>query len=243
MSSFNKKVTSVPSFRLISVRQKSLFLLVVASIFVSDTFAESFPGGMNYRAIAEVSGLARHRASLDSFNPVAADDGTTGTFRVVLEEPEAGKIHGGIGNLRGWAIASDGIEKVEIWTDGVYSFDVPYGGARGDVAGAFPDVANSAESGFSMAYSYSNLSAGAHSISAVAYNASGVTHESVAQFEVVKFSEDFISGANAVDLSGGSCTASGDQISLVDALVSGTLYDLVLEWRKAEQGFEIVEIR
>ena len=243
MSSFNKKVTSVPSFRLISVRQKSLFLLVVASIFVSDTFAESFPGGMNYRAIAEVSGLARHRASLDSFNPVAADDGTTVTFRVVLEEPVAGEIHGGIGNLRGWAIASDGIEKVEIWTDGVYSFDVPYGGVRGDVAGAFPDVANSTESGFSMAYSYSNLSAGAHSIRAVAYNASGVTHESVAQFEVVKFSEDFISGANAVDLSGGSCTASGDQIALVDALVSGTLYDLVLKWRVAEQGFEIVEIR
>ena len=233
----------MPSFRLISVRQKSLFLLVVASIFVSDTFAESFPGGMNYRAIAEVSGLARHRASLDSFNLVAADDGTTGTFRVVLEEPVAGEIHGGIGNLRGWAIASDGIEKVEIWTDGVYSFDVPYGGARGDVAGAFPDVANSAESGFSMAYSYSNLSAGAHSISALAYNASGVTHESIAQFEVVKFSEDFISGANAVDLSGGSCTASGDQISLVDALVSGNLYDLVLKWRVAEQGFEIVEIR
>lgn len=243
MSSFNKKVTSVPSFRSISVRQKSLFLLVVASIFVSDTFAESFPGGMNYRAIAEVSGLARHRASLDSFNPVAADDGTTGTFRVVLEEPVAGEIHGGIGNLRGWAIASDGIEKVEIWTDGVYSFDVPYGGVRGDVAGAFPDVANSTESGFSMAYSYSNLSAGAHSIRAVAYNASGVTHESVAQFEVVKFSEDFISGPNAVDLSGGSCTASGDQIALVDALVSGTLYDLVLKWRVAEQGFEIVEIR
>ena len=233
----------MPSFRLISVRQKSLFLLVVASIFVSDTFAESFPGGMIYRAIAEVSGLARHRASLDSFNPVAADDGTTGTFRVVLEEPVAGEIHGGIGNLRGWAIASDGIEKVEIWTDGVYSFDVPYGGVRGDVAGAFPDVANSTESGFSMAYSYSNLSAGAHSIRAVAYNASGVTHESVAQFEVVKFSEDFVSGANAVDLSGGSCTASGDQIALVDALVSGTLYDLVLKWRVAEQGFEIVEIR
>ena len=87
------------------------------------------------------------------------------------------------------------------------------------------------------------LSAGAHSISAVAYDASGLTQESVAQFEVVKFSEDFISGADAVDLSGGSCTASGDQIALVDALVSGTLYDLVLKWREAEQGFEIVEIR
>jgi hypothetical protein len=111
------------------------------------------------------------------------------------------------------------------------------------VAGAFPDVAKSAESGFSMAYSYSNLSAGAHSISAVAYSTLGTTVESIAQFEVVKFNEDFIRGADAVDLSGGSCTASGDQISVVDALVNGTLYDLVLKWRVAEQGFEIVEIR
>ena len=60
---------------------------------------------------------------------------------------------------------------------------------------------------------------------------------------MVKFSDEFIRGATAVDFSGGSCTASGDQISLVDALVSGTLYDLVLKWRVAEQGFEIVEIR
>ncbi|MDA9667151.1 Ig-like domain-containing protein [Luminiphilus sp.] len=229
--------------RLISVHVVSVFVLILVPFFSNNTSADSFPGGVSHKASVGASGLTQYRASLDSFNPVAADGDTTGTFRVVLEEPVSGEIHGGIGNLRGWAIASDGIEKVEIWTDGVYSFDVPYGGARGDVAGAFPDVANSAESGFSMAYSYGNLSAGAHSISAVAYNASGVTHESVAQFEVVKFSEDFISGANAVDLSGGSCTASGDQISLVDALVSGTLYDLVLKWRVAEQGFEIVEIR
>jgi hypothetical protein len=174
---------------------------------------------------------------------MAAENDTTGTFRVVLEEPVAGEIHTGVGNLRGWAIASDGIDKIEIWIDGVYSFDVPYGGARGDVASAFSDVADSTESGFSMAYTYSNLSAGAHVISAVAYDALGVMKESIAEFEVVKFSEDFISGANAVDLSGGSCTASGDQISVMDALVSGTLYDLVLKWRKAEQGFEIVEIR
>lgn len=233
----------MPPLRFISARVVSGFLLISAPLFISNTSADSFPGGMNHRTSVEASGLTRYRASLPPSNPMAADDETTGTFRVVLEEPVAGEIHTGVGNLRGWAIASDGIEKIEIWIDGVYSFDVPYGGARGDVAGAFPDVAKSAESGFSMAYSYSTLSAGAHSISAVAYDASGLTKESIAQFEVVKFSEDFISGADAVDLSGGSCTASGDQIALVDALVSGTLYDLVLKWRVAEQGFEIVEIR
>ena len=108
----------------------------------------------------------------------------------------------------------------------------------------FADVAQvGCSRDFQWRTAIARLSAGAHSISAVAYDASGLTEESIAQFEVVKFSEDFISGADAVDLSGGSCTASGDQIALVDALVSGTLYDLVLKWRVAEQGFEIVEIR
>ena len=221
----------MPSLCLIVARVASVLLLTSASFFISHAGADSFQGG------------ASHRLSVEASATTQPSNETTGTFRVVLEEPVSGEIHGGVGNLRGWAVASDGIEKVEIWTDGVYSFDVPYGGARGDVASAFADVAKSAQSGFSMAYSYSNLSAGAHTISAVAYDASGLTQESIAQFEVVKFSEDFISGANAVDLSGGSCTASGDQISVVDALVSGTLYDLVLKWRVAEQGFEIVEIR
>ena len=55
----------------------------------------------------------------------------------MLEEPVAGEIHGGVGNLRGWAVATDGIDKIEIMIDGVYAFDAPYGGARGDVGGAF----------------------------------------------------------------------------------------------------------
>ena len=58
------------------------------------------------------------------------------TLRVVLEEPVAGETHGGVGNLRGWAVASEGIEKIEIWIDGAYAFDAPYGGARGDVRAA-----------------------------------------------------------------------------------------------------------
>ena len=45
------------------------------------------------------------------------------TLRVVLEEPVAGETHGGVGNLRGWAVASEGIEKIEIWIDGAYAFD------------------------------------------------------------------------------------------------------------------------
>ena len=165
------------------------------------------------------------------------------TLRVVLEEPVAGETHGGVGNLRGWAVASEGIEKIEIWIDGAYAFDAPYGGARGDVRAAFPDVSDSEKSGFSLAYAYSTLTAGAHTISAVAHGRAGESRESLASFDVVKFEEDFISDPNAVNLDGVACSARADEFLLTDALVSGTLYDIVLKWRTAEQGFEIVEIR
>ena len=174
---------------------------------------------------------------------------TTATFvtasdvlRVMLEEPVAGETHGGVGNLRGWAVASEGIEKIEIWIDGAYAFDAPYGGSRGDVGGAFPEVSDSGKSGFSLAYAYSNLSPGSHTISAVAHTTAGNTRESAANFSVVKFKDAFISGSDAVDLSGTSCEAAGDEVSASNAVIGGDTYDMVLDWRTAEQGFEIVEI-
>jgi len=173
----------------------------------------------------------------------AATTSADSTLRVVLEEPVAGETHGGVGNLRGWAVASEGIEKVEIWIDGAYAFDAPYGGARADVGAAFPDVSGSDRSGFSLAYAYSTLTAGAHTILAVARDGAGDSRESLANFDVVKFEEDFISDPNAVSLGEATCSASDDEFLLTDALVSGALYDIVLKWRTAEQGFEIVEIR
>jgi hypothetical protein len=85
-------------------------------------------------------------------------------FKVHLEEPVKGQVHSGIGSLRGWAIAEDGIERVEVYIDGNYAYDAPYGGPRGDVEEKFPEIDGSGQSGFSMAFSYSNLSFGQHTI-------------------------------------------------------------------------------
>ena len=163
--------------------------------------------------------------------------------RVALEEPVAREIHTGVGNIRGWAVASDGITKVEIWIDGVYAFDAPYGGARGDVGSAFPDVEDSENSGFGAAFNYSNLSAGSHSIKAVAYTGAGETKESTKRFEVVRFPSPYIAAADAVDLNAASCSVESDEITIVDALIEDDVYNLTLKWRTAEQGFEIIEIR
>ena len=161
-----------------------------------------------------------------------------------MEEPVNGEIHSGVGNLRGWAVASSGITKVEIFVDGVYEFDAPYGAARGDVGGAFPDVENATNSGYSLSYAYSLLSAGEHTITAVAHSESGATKEQSNTFTVVKFrSSDYITDPNAVDLNEASCSLEGDEIEVIDSMIDGLIYDLKLKWRTAEQGFEIIEVR
>ena len=34
----------------------------------------------------------------------------------------------GIGMIRGWAVSSDAIERVEVFVDGEYLYDIPHGG-------------------------------------------------------------------------------------------------------------------
>ncbi|MDA9941644.1 Ig-like domain-containing protein [Luminiphilus sp.] len=191
------------------------------------------PGSANYDAFSQYIEL------------VSADDEppNSAIHRVALEEPVATQAHTGVGNLRGWAVATEGITKVTILIDGVYAFDAPYGGSRGDVGGAFPDVPNATDSGFSLAFNYSSLQAGAHTITAVAHTPAGATKESSADFQVVRFDSQFITGDDAVNLSNATCLLAADQISIVDAAVDGAILDLLLKWRTAEQGFEIVEIR
>jgi len=164
-------------------------------------------------------------------------------LRLALEEPLNGEIHMGIGNLRGWAVASSGITKVEVLVDGAYVYDAPYGGQRGDVGGAFSEIEGSDKSGFSLAYNYSALSAGEHTIDVVAYSESGDIERKSATFNVVKFAVNFISDPNAVNLNSATCSLAGDAIKLFDAYVDDFVYDVTLKWRKPEQGFEIIEIR
>ena len=191
------------------------------------------PGSSNYDAF---------ESYVELLNP-ADEPANNAIHRVALEEPVAGQAHTGVGNLRGWAVATEGIAKVTILIDGVYDSDAPYGGRRNDVGSAFTDVPNATESGFSLAFNYSDLEAGPHTITAVSYTLNGATKESSAEFEVVRFDSSFITGDDAVNLNNASCMVEAAQISIVDATVEGAILDLLLKWRKAAQGFEIVEIR
>ena len=188
------------------------------------------------------------RREEDWFSFTKTDGGVAGessdaVFRLSLEEPIDGQIHMGVGNLRGWAVSSEDITRVEILVDGVSQFDAPYGGNRTDVGDAFPDIPNSSKSGFSLAFNYSGLTLGQHTVTAIAHTTGGQTLESSATFQVVRFDEEFIPGDDAVDLTDSGLTATGNEITITDVIVDGAVHDLILKWRPAEQGFEIIEIR
>lgn len=188
------------------------------------------------------AGAARFETGLAAASSSGVSNSGSG-LRVALEEPVQGEPHMGVGNLRGWAVAEKGIDRVEVSIDGAYAFDAPYGGNRADVGGAFPDIPASQKSGFSLAYNYSNLSRGEHVISVTAFDSIGNEKTASSTFSVVRFDSSFISSPDAVDLDNATCRVEGDEISLVDVLIEGALYDLAAKWRTAEQGFEIIEIR
>ena len=163
------------------------------------------------------------------------------TFALSLEEPVDGTVHSGVGNLRGWAVADDGITKVDIFVDGQLFQSAPYGGVRADVGGAFPDVVGSGESGFSLAYNYGDLEPGVHTILARAETSTGGVLESSSTFTTTRPGQAFIPGVDAVDLSSASCSINqGRSVRIEDITIDGGgPWDAFLEWRPAAQGFVV----
>ena len=175
------------------------------------------------------------------FEPTGSSEPVS-SLRVNLEEPAVDLVHMGIGNLRGWAISSAGIRKVEAFLDGELLGEIPYGGAREDVGRVFPDIDDSDQSGFSMSFNYSGLSAGTHTIEVVAHSFDNKTASDSAQFETVRFDKEFIGAGEVINLNAATSVLTNDQIRVENISIAGKYYNLLLRWRTAEQGFEIVEI-
>jgi len=152
-------------------------------------------------------------------------------------------VYSGIGNIQGWAISADGIDRIELFLDGQYWTNPPYGGQRTDVRDAYPNVANSENSGFTMAYGYSNLSAGQHTIMARAISSLGEIREQSSSFEVKKFHKLFIFPDEIVDPSQADLVHDGSRILINNIVVAGELFNISLEWRTATQDFAIVDIQ
>jgi hypothetical protein len=209
----------------------------------SQRLLSSIRGGSGHPGGAQVpEGTATYNLFVEYVTLLTTPDEPDPVFRATLEEPINGEIHSGVGNLRGWAVSSAGIKRVEIEIGGA-TFEAPYGSDRGDVGAAFPDVTDSAQSGFSLAYAYSLLDAGEHTAVLRATNNNDEVLEVTSTFTVAKFNTDFVLPTDEVNLGNASCAVSGDEISIVDGSIAGTLYDFTMKWRTAEQGFEIIDVR
>ena len=163
-------------------------------------------------------------------------------LRLVIEEPVDGAVHSGVGLIRGWAVSSNTIERIEVFVDGEYRFDVPHGGMRGDVGRLFPEIPDSENAGYASAVNYSGLTIGEHEISIKVTDSFGSVFERKAIFDVTRFHKGFIRKQDTVELGWSRASAMGDKISVREVLIDGKYYDIVLQWQTASQGFEIIYI-
>lgn len=160
-------------------------------------------------------------------------------FRLNLEEPVNYGTASGVANIRGWAVADEGVDRIELWVDGQFASEIPYGGERTDVEAEFPGVEGSLESGFGKTFNYGNLGPGEHTITVRAYNEAGEEREATSTFQVVSFSESFLSGDLPFDVSVADADINQQTgvITLEDVRLGSVEYDLNLKWSEAAQAF------
>ena len=114
---------------------------------------------------------------------------------------------------------------------------------NGDVGNAFPEIENSALSGYAATVNYNNLAPGDHELVVRATDSFGSTIERTIDFEVIRFEKSFISATDDFELGWAGLTALGRTITIYGAMIDGHRYNLTLQWRTNTQGFEIIRIQ
>ena len=158
-------------------------------------------------------------------------------IKLLIEEPATAGVYSGVSNIRGWAVAPTAIERVDLFIDENFKGTIPSGGTRKDVGNAFPSLPNSSESGYSMAFNFSRLGVGSHSIRVIAYDVKGNHNQADAIFSVVSLASSFVADPEAVSLGGASTSLAGESLHLNNFTAEGAQYDAELVWNSARQAF------
>ncbi|HSA46453.1 MAG TPA: BACON domain-containing protein [Candidatus Competibacteraceae bacterium] len=174
--------------------------------------------------------------------PLSAQPAAGETIVLALEEPTPGSVYSGISNVRGWAVAPQGLQKIELYVDGILEGNLPLGGKRTDVGAAYHSYPGAEDSGFAMAYNYSNLTAGPHTLTTRAYDASGGARDASAAFTVARFAEAFMADPAAINLDQATLARAGNTITIQKLLAAGQPYNVQLTWHPAAQGFALTQI-
>jgi len=170
---------------------------------------------------------------------IAANGAWAGDIELSLEEPTLGSVYSGVANIRGWAVGSEGINRVELYIDGQYENNIPVGGKRTDIGNAYPTYPNSANSGFSMAFNYSEKMVGTHSIRVRVVDQDGDSREETSSFQVARFENPYFDDPSQVSLSN---VRKGGNSIFYDMIVDGKSYSVRLDWRTEVQGYVLAQI-
>lgn len=234
------------SVRLINANGGSSFCgnILVTQTFLMDqwSFDAQFNEDGFFRIFYDEDSLIE--MTVGKYEPPSSQPPVPSVDRISLEEPVDGSVVSGISNLRGWAVSSLGVSKIEIFIDGQYAFEVPYGGQRTDVESAFPEIDGSLNSGFGQTYNYNDLGSGSHTITARATTQGGAIVERSSSFVVVDFGQEFISNPSFPSAVGATASVDGSGAIIVQGVTteSGDFYSVKLRWSTATQGYEIAGI-
>ena len=212
----------------------------------ADTVLTKITGGAGHGGGVQVSQGSSDYEKFSQYMELLSQTQEQFTLEVRLEEPLDGDRLSGTGNLRGFAVGSEGIDRVEIWMNGEYKFDAPYGGTRNDVASSedYEGIEGADSSGYSLAWSYNLFDIGMNTIEAIAYDKAGNSATATSMFEVFKFHKNRIRDPDTVKLDQNStCLLEGNEITILDALIEEQPYDIKLKWKTGSQNFGIIEIR
>ena len=168
-------------------------------------------------------------------------DGLT-DLKAAIEEPAQSSVYSGIGMLRGWAVSSDGIDKIEVFINDKYAFDLPHGGPHRNAEFWFPNIPDSGSSGYSTPLNYSALGRGQHTVTLRVTDNFGSVVEKKSAFTAVTFERAYYTKSTPVELGWSYTAPLGEQISIFDVWIDGVAYDIVLQWSTIHQSFEIVDI-
>lgn len=147
----------------------------------------------------------------------------------------------GLGMIQGYATSPNGIDRIELYQDGQFYSNMPYGGIRADIAQLYPDYSDSLNSGFALRFGFRNLSAGLHQLKLVVYDKLQNSNEKEITVNVQKYGNEWASG-NDVDLTTAACRVSDDKVFLDNILINGSPYDAQLSWDTTLQSFSVKEV-
>lgn len=164
-----------------------------------------------------------------------------------LESPANGETGAGIAIIRGWVIAPAGrsIQRAQLLVDGEPTLDIPCCSQRSDVAAAYPNEPNAANSGFGTTFNYGNLAPGVHRLTIEIEDSAGAQRRFIRGMITRRpgnftYLNQLNFGNAQVRIAGGELVVTG-AIAVDQATGQSARNDLRYRWNVAAQAFVLTE--